>query len=244
VLLLAIVLVKANWNPRALLVLAPLLIDKLLLSVLKRVYFIPDSLSSLNIDRLEHIFYLLAVGLAVLCLLSHWLGNRNRFAAFVLALVIMIVAGFAGAVSYVKFSESLANEITISTISSAILALLVLLGFVLAGWQCRKKYSGLRFTLWLGVWTIASAIGILLNYQVVAAVNHYISGNIPELRWIWVKSTVFINGLVVGGFTYAMLLPYVILVLCCSFFRKRFYACLHLKSMTTTGVSSPAAGVP
>lgn len=243
-LVLAIVLVKANWNPCALLVLAPLLIDKLLLSVLKRVYFIPDSLSSLNIDRLEHIFYLLAVGFAVLCLLSHWLGNRNRFAAFVLALVIMIVAGFAGAVSYVKFSESMANEITDSTVSSAILALLVLLGFVLAGWQCRKKYSGLRFTLWLGVWTIAATIGTTLISQFVAVVNHYFAGNISAISWSWVKSTIFINGLIVGGCAYAMLLPYVILVLCSSFFRKRFYACLHLKSMTTTGVSDLAAGVP
>jgi hypothetical protein len=42
-----------------------------------------------------------------------------------------------------------------------------------------------------------------------------------------------------GAFLYVVVLPYMILALRSSFFRERFYACLHLKSMPTASESMP-----
>jgi hypothetical protein len=47
--------------------------------------------------------------------------------------------------------------------------------------------------------------------------------------------------LILGAFMYVVVLPYMILALRSSFFRERFYACLHLKSMPATAQPLPGS---
>jgi len=232
VLVLAIVLVKANRNPRALLILVPLLIINLLWSILEKARPFPSSTMAV----FDQVFVSLTVGIAVLWLLCHKLGNRNRFIISLLAFVIMAVIGLIGAVSYgiTEFSEEMAAIMVIF----ATLLVTMLLGFVLSGWCCRKCYSGLRFMLWLAVWTVAVSIAVLLGYVGIGIVITSISGGYMPPYWILL--TVFGVGLVLGLCVYVINLPYMILALRSSFFRERFYACLRLKSMRTTAVQADA----
>jgi len=228
VLVLAIVLVKANRNPQALFVLVPLAVEIAVWSVVKKI--IPFPYLSTGTQAV----YSLMVGVTILWLLSHWLGNRNRFVAFLLALVIMAVAGAAGAISYNEYS----GEMLSSTIGCAIFALMMLFAFVLTGWWCRKRYSSLRFILWLGVWNAV----VFLGTFIVVLVGTGILRGIPEWwseLWFVMTSIVLIEALICGGCVYAIVLPFMILALRRSFYRQRFYACLRLKSMPTA-VSAPA----
>jgi len=232
VLVLAIALVKANRNPRALLILVPLLIINLLWSILEKARPFPSSTMAV----FDQVFASLTVGIAVLWLLCHKLGNRNRFVTFILALVVLAVIGLVGAISYgMGFSQ----ETAMLAIFLAVLAFTMLFAFVLTGWQCRKRYGGLRFTLWLAMWTVAVSTVAMLGYFGIALVIMTISGHIPS-NWSSVLLVIPIGGLILGGCLYVINLPFMILALRSVFFRERFYACLRLKSMRTTVVQADA----
>jgi len=140
VLLGAIVLVKANRNPRALLIVLPLLVVNLLWLGFVRLLNFP------SVARVQY-----------------KLGNRNQFVTFLLALIVVIVVGFVGLISYSVVS----NETTMFLSLLAILALAVLISFVLSSWRCREHYNGLRFILWLGFWTVIISIIAILTFMVV-----------------------------------------------------------------------------
>ncbi len=224
VLLGAIVFVKANRNPRALLIVLPLLVVNLLWFGFVKLLNFP------SITRAEFgpLFASYTVGFAVLWLFAHKLRNRNRFVTFLLALIIMIVVGLVGLASYStgEFSE----QTVVFLMFLAILALAALVGFVLAAWRCREHYNGLRFILWLGIWTVIGSIVSLLFFMgimfiVVGNVRDNLTSMLPQ---------VLVMGLVAGLLLYVINLSFMIFGLNVSFFRERFYACLRLKSMPTT----------
>jgi len=230
VLVGAIVLVKVNRNPQALLILAPLLIVNLLWLVFKKVL----DFSSADTEMFSMVFNSLVVGITVLWLLGHKLGNRNRFVTFILALAVLAVVGLVGAISYgMGFSQETAKV----AIFLAVSAFTMLFAFVLAAWHCRRRYSSLRFMLCLPVWTIAMSIVSFLGYVVIALIIMSIAGHAPGnwssmLLQVLVVGLVF--GLVLGLFVYVINLPYMILAFYSPFFRERFYMCLRLKSTPTT----------
>ena len=223
VLVLAIVLVKANRNPHALLILVPLLIVNLLWLVFKKTL----GFSSADAEMFGMVFNSLVVSITVLWLFAHKFGNRNRFVTFLLAFALMAVLILVGAISYygLEFSQQAGGAV----ILLAILALAMLLGFVLAGWQCRNRYSGLRFVLYLAFWTVVTCLVIaLVTYSTVFIIQQV---PVPISTVLLVIPLV---GLVLGACLYVIVFPYMILALRSAFFRERFYACLRLKSMPTT----------
>jgi len=224
VLLGAIVLVKANRNPRALLIFLPLLVVNLLWFGFVKLLNFP----SITKAQFDPLFASYTVGIAVLWLFAHKLGNRNRFVTFLLALIIMIVVGLVGLASYStgEFSE----QTVVFLMFLAILALAALVGFVLAAWRCREHYNGLRFILWLGIWTVIGSIVSLLFFM---GIMFIVVGNVPD-NLTSMLPQVLVMGLVAGLLLYVINLPFMILALRISFFRERFYACLRLKSMPKT----------
>ena len=223
VLLGAIVLVKANRNPRALLILLPLLVLNLLWFGLAKLLHFSSSTSA----QFDPLFASYTVGISVLWLFAHKLGNRNRFVTCLLAFVLMALLGIVGAVSY---SELEFSQQTVATvILLAVLTLAMLLGFALAGWRCRRRYGNIRFMLHLAFWTVAACLAITF---VVYAVTFAISrASLPVSTVLLVS---LIAGSALGSYVYVIVFPFMILVLRSSFYRERFYACLHLKSMPTT----------
>jgi len=225
VLLGAIVLVKANRNPRALLIVLPLLVVNLLWFGFVKLLNFP----SITRAEFDPLFASYTVGIAVLWLFAHKLGNRNRFVTFLLALIIMIVVGIVGLASYStgEFSE----QTVVFLMFLAILALAALVGFVLAAWRCREHYNGLRFILWLGIGTVIGSIVSLLFFM---GIMFIVVGNVRDNLTSVMLLQILVMGLVAGLLLYVINLSFMIFGLNVSFFRERFYACLRLKSMPTT----------
>jgi hypothetical protein len=88
--------------------------------------------------------------------------------------------------------------------------------------------------LWLAVWTVAvNLVDTLVVYLTIFSVQR-----VP----ISIYTVLFISlvtSLILSAFLYVVVFPYMILALRSSFFRERFFACLHLKSMPTAA-SAPA----
>jgi len=224
----AIILTKANRNPRTLLIILPLLAVNLIWFGFVKLLNFP----SLTIMQFNLLFNSLTVGITLLWLLAHKLGNRNRFITFLLALIIMIVISIIGQATNGKFSEQ-----TIIFLSFIIvLSLAVLISFVLAGWRCRTNYNGLRFILWLALWSIIASLAAMMIFMVFAWIVQ--RPPINMLKSILLQ--VLIMGLVTGLLLYAINLPFMILAFYSPFFRERFYACLRLKSMPTTAAQADA----
>jgi hypothetical protein len=224
----AIILTKANRNPRTLLIILPLLAVNLIWFGFVKLLNFP----SLTIMQFNLLFNSFTVGITLLWLLAHKLGNRNRFITFLLALIIMIVISIIGQATNGKFSEQ-----TIIFLSFIIfLSLAVLISFVLAGWRCRTNYNGLRFILWLALWSIIASLAAMMIFMVFAWIVQ--RPPINMLKSILLQA--LIMGLVTGLLLYAINLPFMILAFYSPFFRERFYACLRLKSMPTTTAQADA----
>ena len=222
VLILVLVLIKANRNRHALLILVPLLIVNLLWLIFRKAM----GFGSANIEMFNMMFNSLVVGITVLWLVGHKLGNRNRFVTFLLALIVVIVVGYVGLISYSVDSD----ETTMFLSLLAILALAVLISFVLSSWRCREHYNGLRFILWLGFWTVIISIIAILTFMVVMfGFEGRLPRNVTDMLL-----QVLVVGLVIGLLSYVINLSFMILALSSPFYRERFYACLRLKSMPKT----------
>ncbi|MHC4122116.1 MAG: hypothetical protein ACYSSI_00965 [Planctomycetota bacterium] len=232
-IVLVLVLVKANRNPRAWLIFIPLLIINLFWTVLKKIMPFPSSALAI----FDQLFASITVGISVLWLLSHKISNRHGFITFLRALVIIAVLCIVGVISYsgLTFSKDTVGYVIII----AVLTLVMLLAFVLTSRRCRKRYSNLRFMLWLFVWTIVMCITFMLGVVVIMMILN----DIP-VTWISMLLQGSITGLVLGGCLYVIMFPFMILALRSSFFRERLCTCLHLKSMSKTISPVVEAGSP
>lgn len=220
-----IVLVKDNRNWHALLILIPLLIVNFFWSIFLKMMPIASS----GLPMFDQIFASLTIGIAVVWLLAHKLGNRNRFVTFLLALATMAIVCFAGVISYsgLDFSVSTSGVM----ILLGVLTLTMLLAFVLAGWRCRKRYSNVRFMLWLAVWCVGICILLMLVFLGIWMLAS--SVRVPISLYLYLLM-VLSQALVIGGLLYAALFPFMILAFRSSFFRQRFYDCFRLTGMAET----------
>jgi len=180
--------------------------------------------SSGDVEMFNMMFYSLVAGITFLWLFAHKLGNRNRLLTFLLAFALMTMLNVIGVISYcgLQFSQDAVMGGTLL----AILGFVMLLGFVLSGWCCRKHYGPVRFTLWLAVWIVSVCIvSMLVVYSTVFIIQ---AEPVPISTVLLMVS---FAGAVLGGCMFVMVLPYMIVVLRSSFFRERLYACLNLKSV-------------
>jgi hypothetical protein len=224
VLALAIVLVKDNCDPRVLLIFIPIFLVRLFWSCFQPILGAPSDflvVFSTLIDAL-------AVGIAVLWLLAYKLGNRNRFISLLLALVVLAGITVVAVVSYQAWASFMDTRLVIFQ-SLGIATILFI--FVLAGWHCRKRYGPWRFSLWLALWTMVISQLAIIAYFLIAEAQ---SNPVEEL--IRQMPRVLLVGLIFGLCIYMLSLPFMILAFVTPFFRERFYAYFHLKSMP---ISSP-----
>jgi hypothetical protein len=221
----AIVLVKDNRNWRALLILIPLLIVHLLWSIFLKMMPIASS----QLPIFSQIFVSLTIGIAVVWLLAHKLANRNRFITFLLALATMAIVCFAGVISYSGLNFSVTTSG--ATILLSVLTLTIMFALALTSWSCRKRYSSVRFMLWLAGWCVGVCILSMLVFSGFWMLTS--SVRVPISLYLYLVM-VLSQTLVIGGLLYAALFPFMILTFRSSFFRKRFYDCFRLTGMTET----------
>ncbi len=232
-LILLLVFVRANRTPRAWLIFVPLLIVNLLWSIFLKVL----GTGSVQTSVFSVLFHSYTVGIASLWLLGHKIANRRRFITFLLTLVIMAVTGLIGIVSYGMTDFS--DEGLAILMCLGVLAFTMLLGFVLAGWMCRNRYSNLRFMLWLALWCeVVCLTSMLVFYSIMQAIYRF-SISLSEILF-----EVFPAGLIFGLCAYVIVLPYMILAFRSSFYRQRFYGCFHLPAMAAVNADESKTDSP
>jgi hypothetical protein len=221
VLALVILLVRANHDPRVLLIFIPIFLIRMLWSPFQPILGAPSEV----LEVLRVLIDALAIGMAMLWLLAYKLGNRNRFVSLLLALVVLVAATVIAIVSYQAWPSIAAFQIFV--IQAIVTMLLV---FVLTGWCCRKQYGPFRFMLWLALWTmVISLVGTITNFLIS------VGPSVEEL--IRQMPQVLLVGLIFAICIYVLNLPFMVLAFVTPFFRERFYAYFHLKSMPISSLS-------
>jgi len=225
ILALVILLVRDNRDPRVLLIFIPIFLVRLLWSWFQPILGAPSEV--LEVFRV--LIDALVVGMAVLWLLAYKLGNRNRFVSFLLALVVLVAATIVAIVSYQAWSSGAAFQIFVIQALGIVTMLLV---FVLTGWRCRKRYGPWRFMLWLTLWTMVISIVVILIFFLIAeGPSDFVKELIRRIP------QVLLVGLIFAVCLYMLNVPFMILAFTSSFFRGRFYAYFHLKSMPVVSPS-------
>ena len=227
VLALVILLVRENRDPRILLIFIPIFIVRVFWSRFQFILGAPFGTQSEPPSEVWEIFRALidalAIGLAVLWLLAYKLGNRNRIITLVLALVLLAGVTVIAVVLYqvwIPFDLVIFQSLVIAT---------MLVIFVLAGWRCRKRYGPWQFMLWMALWAMVISLVAINAYFLI------VEGKVEEL--IRQMPKVLYVSFIFGLYIYILNLPFMILVFASPFFRERFYAYFHLKSMP---ISSPS----
>lgn len=209
----------------------------LLWTVSKKATPIPSSAMAMY----DMVVVSLAIGISIIFLLGHKIGNRHRFVTFLLAMLIMILVCAIGLVSF--GGSFFRNGLPFAATSMFLIAVM-LLTFVLTGFKCRKKYGPVRFMLWLAIWMIGGVTASILIFCTVVFTIASIMGQELPAPLLLLLMQVISVGLILGGALYAAALPFMIFVLNNSFFRGRFFACLHLKSMpTASNAAEPVARI-
>ena len=181
----------------------------------------------------------LAFGLAALWLLASSLGRIHRFSGFLGAwflLVVFIVFSFAALAGWDQAMEPILGLFDPRQFSAttgtgtlampllgplALLALVVAAALVLGGLACRGRGGTFRHCAWLLLTVVAVWVAVVAVW--------YFSG-LMSLPFGMSFGQILAFGVLMAMFTFAMLLPFLILSSASPFFRERLKALLHFKA--------------
>jgi hypothetical protein len=156
------------------------------------------------------------VGWSAVWLLGHWLGSRFKTLTL---LSILAVMAAVGALSYLccgQSSEPFPVPATLAMYYGLGVAS-VAGGMILAGRSCRKRFSGIRFGLWLLLWmgliTVALPMLVFLVWIVIAQDS--------SPRVVAGLVGIPIAGTMLAAIFYVFNLPFLILGMYSDFYRRR-----------------------
>ena len=187
---------------------------------------------SSSASQFDTVFQSIAVGIAVLWLVVNYFERFGGFVRFLLSFMILVAVAGMGTLSY---STDFSNETVLFLALSALQAITLLGATTAAGKLCNWRYRPPRFMLWLSVWMLLGSLFAMFGFFIVGT-SIMSSGPGPDILEAILMLTLV--GLIFGLCLYVINLPFMILVFYSPFFRKRFCACLHLKSMPST-VANP-----
>jgi len=215
---LAIVLVKANRDTRALVILAPLL-TVTILWVLFRAALPSDSGSRMVFNLLV---FSVTVGVTLLWLLAHQLGSCRPLITLLLALGIMAGVSTIGIISYDSHDLQFDGDAEVAILMLSLLELGMLFGFVRAARACRRSYSLRRFMTRLGFWILLCSVGLMFVFWLFGFLLQY-GHELEDL-----PECLFGGGLL-GLLIFMVNIPFIVLAFHNSFLGERLHACLRLK---------------
>jgi hypothetical protein len=218
VLIAALALPKSNRNINALAIFFPIAVLSLFWSIFLKVF----QTTSSNAIQFSTMFQSMSLAIAVLWLLSDYIGKFRVFIRFLLsATTIVLVAGL-GTLSY---STSFSIELILFLGVFIFMTLAILASIVLSRKLCRKRYCPVRFMLWLALWMLLFVTFALIGYFIVGSIilSTKLSNILSELLEVTAA------GLVFALFMYIMNLPFMIMGFVNPLFRERFLTCLRLK---------------
>lgn len=211
---LAIVLVKANHNVRALAILVPLL-TVVIMWLLIHAALPADSGSE---TMFSLVVYSVTAGITLLWLLAHKLGSLSPIVAFLAALAVMVAVSAVGVISY---DVPLDGEAEMVIIMFCVLEAGMLFGFLRAARACRGSYSLRRFVTRVGFWTFLCSVGMMFVFWLVG----FLVGHGTDLGDVF---ECLLAGGFVGILIFMVNVPFIVLGFRNQFFGERFHACLRL----------------
>jgi hypothetical protein len=213
-LLLAIVLPRANRDAGALLIFIPLLV----LSLLWRPLAKSMGWSSLGLEEYGLVFESLVLGVALLWLSVPKLSKYAGFERFVLSMGAILVGALVAGVSS---GGGLSGETAPFLLTATVMGVVLLLALTATRGRARRRYDPLRFMLWLALWSVLfSMLGTILLAPLLLVFKSRF-GLIGLL----------LPGLMLGLWLYAINLPYMLLLFSSPFFRRRFCTWLGVEPL-------------
>lgn len=212
VLVLAMVVPKANRTARVLLILAPLGV------VLAGWFTFALFMGGTSADRamFDVMVFALAVGSATLWLLAHHFAlgawHKSLLAAMGVGLGVTLVAGLS-----LGFGS---GEALTGTALVGVMMIVTVLGYALAarGYRSRRAW---RFLVYLAV---GGAVGSFVGTLLVISIFSLILGNGPGGVRMFLMVVIW-GGLMVAAMVFLTALPFAVLGLCSRFFRQRLILC-------------------
>lgn len=216
VLVLAMVVPRANRRRDVLWILVPLLLIYLVCEAAGRAF----ELSSLARPLIGGLVLSLANGLVILWLLGHVIAQRPRCQALILVLGVLQVVILAGTL----WIRDLSEETAVFASLLGVLLFTTVLAYLWAGRMSRRAYRPRRFILWLAVGTaVFSTIGSLLWFLVGATLT---SPSLTDPLHVLMIAPVL--SVILGGCAVLISLPFALVGLHSPLFRSRLFACLRL----------------
>jgi hypothetical protein len=209
--ILVLVGLKSNRNPQAWLIFVPVLVVFLAWTIFKKVV----GANSTGIQIFDIIIDVLIFGQAIMWLLAEKISRKSRFVNCSVSLIVMIAVGAAAVVSSLGFEFS--SKGVAACVAMVILSLAIVCGQGLAGFMCRRKYSGVRYSLWTALWEIVLIAVPIAVFGIFAMVM------ITRQAFAVLAGMAMGAGLL-GAVVYGVSLPFLILSQRNSFWRERFCA--------------------
>ncbi len=219
VLILALIVPKANHDIRVLLILLPLVIVNLLWWLFMKF----TGMNSTDAQEFSLIFQSMAVGMTVLWLITNYFVRFGGAIRFLLSFVTVVIVAGLGTLSY---STEFSNETAMFIVLFILMVLTMLTAITLSRRLCGGKYRPVCFMLWLVLWMLLVSLIATLGFLIVALMVTSSGPSLSEMILMFALA-----GLIFGLCLYVLNLPFMILGFAHPFFRKRFLACLRLKPM-------------
>ena len=213
----------------------PLLVVFLAWTIFKKIV----GADSTQIQTFDTIIDGLIFGQAIMWLLAEKISRKSRFANCSVSLIVMIAVGAAAVVSSLGFEFS--AEGVEACVAMVILSLAIVCGQGLAGLMCRKKYGGVRYSLWTALWEIVIIAVPIAGFGIFAMVM-IASRNI--LQAFAVLAGIAMGAALLGAVVYGVSLPFLILVQRNRFWRERFWAWSQAARPEPSNIAEPAKNTP
>ena len=224
----AFVLLKENRRGQALWILFPVLVIKGILWGIVTLLSVAG-MPSQGLPLFHALADCLLIGFAMNWLLAERIGHRNRFAPWLLAVIVFAAVWGVSLVGIGTGIEAAGVSIMIG-VTVAIL----MLAFALAGFHCRKTFGPIQFCLWTALWVLVFTVGLFL---VVALIQIMSMG--LQYAAMMLLGILMVGG-IYGGVLVVALLPFEIILLANTFWRKRFEAVFGIKAPTPPTFEGPA----
>jgi hypothetical protein len=191
-----------------------------------------DLLPSSQFEIFLELLGALGFGLAALWLLSSYLAWKHRMLAF---LGIFLVQGVSSMLAFVVLRQVWVDkDIGPETLQVGIFlpvsVLVISIAVSLAGLLCRRRYGWLRLVLWVIAALAVVWLLVIGPFFLAAVISSH--GSVPVVAIFPVLG-------VAGGFTFGVLLPFLLLSFCNRFYRERLKALLHLGGAEPPPVIAP-----
>lgn len=160
-----------------------------------------------------------AVGLATVWLLAPGLSRKHRFVTFLCILFTLSITSVLAYGVRQDWNSGDREMVTMFAMYVAIFTAALAVALGLTAFSCRRRYTPLRFVLWLSLWLVAAYSMVMLPVILMA----WLGSNQPPP---WME--VIMSTLVAAAISLAMFLPFLLLLFANPFYRSRLKRLLRL----------------